>query len=240
MASVHKEIRRPEHDPPATGGHLVLITGHGDDQVSFRNPSGHTPQAGRATLPMSTFDRFTAHRGISLHIQRGCRNYTALDAWRALQRSRRARTWCRTRASGVGDTPMQRVRWSTALALSSAPQHRNDPPGPGSGRRRRRGDYVTAGHRGVSDAHRADALVIWDYHQMHHPLRPCSAGIGLGSHDLGVATLAADLYHAGLFPVLVFTGANSPTTAARFPRGESSPLRRARDHARRPPVRHHH
>jgi uncharacterized SAM-binding protein YcdF (DUF218 family) len=42
-----------------------------------------------------------------------------------------------------------------------------------------------------------------------------------GSHDLGVATLAADLYRAGLFPVLVFTGANSPTTAARFPRGEA-------------------
>ena len=73
----------------------------------------------------------------------------------------------------------------------------------------------------VTDQHRADAKLIWDYHQMHHQLRPCSAGIGLGSHDLGVATLAADLYHAGLFPVLVFSGANSPTTAARFPRGEA-------------------
>jgi uncharacterized SAM-binding protein YcdF (DUF218 family) len=68
---------------------------------------------------------------------------------------------------------------------------------------------------------RADAQAIWDYHQMHHPARPCSAGIGLGSHDLGVAALAADLYHANLFPVLVFTGANSPTPAARFPRGEA-------------------
>jgi uncharacterized SAM-binding protein YcdF (DUF218 family) len=80
---------------------------------------------------------------------------------------------------------------------------------------------VTAEHGAVSDTHRADALVIWDYHQMHHPLRPCSAGIGLGSHDLGVATFAADLHHAGLFPVLVFTGGNSPTTAGRFPRGEA-------------------
>lgn len=80
---------------------------------------------------------------------------------------------------------------------------------------------MTAEHGAVSDTHRADALVIWDYHQMHHPLRPCSAGIGLGSHDLGVATFAADLHHAGLFPVLVFTGGNSPTTAARFPRGEA-------------------
>jgi len=80
---------------------------------------------------------------------------------------------------------------------------------------------VTAARAGTTDQNLADAQAIWDYHQMHHPARPCSAGIGLGSHDLGVATLAADLYHAGLFPVLVFTGANSPTTAARFPRGEA-------------------
>jgi uncharacterized SAM-binding protein YcdF (DUF218 family) len=47
-----------------------------------------------------------------------------------------------------------------------------------------------------------------------------TAGV-LGSHDLGVATFAAQLYQQGLFPTLVFTGANSPTTAARFPRGEA-------------------
>jgi uncharacterized SAM-binding protein YcdF (DUF218 family) len=69
--------------------------------------------------------------------------------------------------------------------------------------------------------HHADAKLIWDYHQLGHQLRPCSVGIGLGSHDLGVATLAADLYRAGLFPVLVFSGGNSPTTAAAFPRGEA-------------------
>ncbi|GAB3987688.1 YdcF family protein [Actinoallomurus acanthiterrae] len=73
----------------------------------------------------------------------------------------------------------------------------------------------------VSDAQRADAELIWDYHRMHHRPRPCSAAIGLGSHDLGVATFAAELYRAGLFPVLVFSGANSPTTAKRFPRGEA-------------------
>jgi len=85
-----------------------------------------------------------------------------------------------------------------------------------------RGDHsVTAHHAAISDANREDAKVIWDYHQMGHELRPCDAGIGLGSHDLGVATLAADLYQAGLFPVLVFTGATSPTTEARFPRGEA-------------------
>jgi uncharacterized SAM-binding protein YcdF (DUF218 family) len=73
----------------------------------------------------------------------------------------------------------------------------------------------------ATSQHRADAKLIWDYHQLGHQLRPCSAGIGLGSHDLGVATLAASLYQAGLFPVLVFSGGNSPTTAARFPRGEA-------------------
>ncbi len=66
-----------------------------------------------------------------------------------------------------------------------------------------------------------DVTLIWNYHQMGHELRPCSAAIGLGSHDLGVATTAADLYQAGLFPVLVFSGGNSPTTRARFPRGEA-------------------
>lgn len=36
-----------------------------------------------------------------------------------------------------------------------------------------------------------------------------------------MATAAADLYRSGLFPVLVFSGGNSPTTRARFPRGEA-------------------
>ncbi|MFI5626045.1 YdcF family protein [Nocardioides sp. NPDC051685] len=66
-----------------------------------------------------------------------------------------------------------------------------------------------------------DARKIWDYHQMGHQLRPCDVAIGLGSHDLSVADHAAALYHKGLFERLVFSGANSPTTQARFPRGEA-------------------
>lgn len=66
-----------------------------------------------------------------------------------------------------------------------------------------------------------NAQKIWDYHQMRHQLRPCDVAIGLGSHDLGVADHAAALYHTGLFERLVFSGANSPTTQARFPRGEA-------------------
>ncbi|MER0245525.1 hypothetical protein AAHZ94_26810, partial [Streptomyces sp. HSW2009] len=62
---------------------------------------------------------------------------------------------------------------------------------------------------------------MWDYLLLNRPARPCSVAIGLGSHDLGVATTAADHYRAGLFPTLVFTGGNSPTTKDRFPRGEA-------------------
>lgn len=69
--------------------------------------------------------------------------------------------------------------------------------------------------------HFDDARVIWDYHQMHHRLRKCDAAIGLGSHDLGVATYAAELYERHLFPLIVFSGATSRTTAGRFPRGEA-------------------
>jgi uncharacterized SAM-binding protein YcdF (DUF218 family) len=69
--------------------------------------------------------------------------------------------------------------------------------------------------------HRRDAEIIWNYHRLGHQLRPCDAAIGLGSHDLGVATFAAELYHDGLFPTVVFSGGNSATTAACFPRGEA-------------------
>ncbi|MFC8406632.1 YdcF family protein [Streptomyces griseoincarnatus] len=67
----------------------------------------------------------------------------------------------------------------------------------------------------------ADARRVWDYHQMGHAPRPCSVAIGLGSHDLGVADTAVDLYKRGLAPLLVFTGATSPTTRDRMPRGEA-------------------
>lgn len=67
----------------------------------------------------------------------------------------------------------------------------------------------------------ADARRLWDYHQMGHVPRPCSVAIGLGSHDLGVADTAVDLYKRGLAPLLLFTGATSPTTRERMPRGEA-------------------
>jgi hypothetical protein len=68
MASVHKEIRRPERPAPGQGGHLVLITGHdpGAGTVTFHNPSGHTQAARAATIPATVFDTFYASRGIAV------------------------------------------------------------------------------------------------------------------------------------------------------------------------------
>ncbi|AUH42656.1 YdcF family protein [Streptomyces sp. CMB-StM0423] len=71
----------------------------------------------------------------------------------------------------------------------------------------------------------ADAQRLWDFQQMGHELRPCSVAIGLGSHDLGVAEITADLYHRGMMPLIVFTGATSRTTRDRMPRGEAEHYR---------------
>ncbi|MFJ9365429.1 YdcF family protein [Nocardia sp. NPDC101769] len=68
---------------------------------------------------------------------------------------------------------------------------------------------------------RSDVETLWEYSQMHHVLRPVDVGIGLGSHDPGVATYTAELYHEGMFPLVVFTGANAPGTIDKFPRGEA-------------------
>lgn len=73
----------------------------------------------------------------------------------------------------------------------------------------------------LADELRADVQTLWAYHDMGHQPRRCDVGIGLGSHDLGVATYTAELYHQRLFPRIVFTGANAPTTFDRFPCGEA-------------------
>lgn len=67
IASVHPSIRRPDSDPPTRGGHLVLVWGQGDGTLTFHNPSGHDPASREAvTLPITTFDRFFAGRGIAI------------------------------------------------------------------------------------------------------------------------------------------------------------------------------
>ncbi|MFC9339376.1 YdcF family protein [Streptomyces sp. NPDC057020] len=71
----------------------------------------------------------------------------------------------------------------------------------------------------------SDARTLWVFQQMGHEPRPCSVGIGLGSHDLGVADATVDLYRRGMFPLIVFTGATSRTTEGRMPKGEAEHYR---------------
>jgi len=68
---------------------------------------------------------------------------------------------------------------------------------------------------------RADVRTLWEYHDLRHEPRRSDVGVGLGSRDPGVAVHTAELFHAGRFPLVVFTGANAPTTVDRFPRGEA-------------------
>ncbi|MFF3759781.1 YdcF family protein [Streptomyces sp. NPDC002185] len=77
----------------------------------------------------------------------------------------------------------------------------------------------------ISTQNWSDARRLWDYQQMGHEPRPCSVGIGLGSHDLGVADATVDLYRRGMFPLVVFTGDTSRTTEGRMPRGEAEHYR---------------
>jgi hypothetical protein len=67
MASVHHTIRRPEDQPPAKGGHLVLVTAATETEIRFHNPSGHDRVSQiDVTLPIAVFDQFFANRGVSL------------------------------------------------------------------------------------------------------------------------------------------------------------------------------
>lgn len=50
------------------------------------------------------------------------------------------------------------------------------------------------------------ALTVWDYLHVHQPLVPSDCLFTLGSHDTRVAERAADLYHQGWAPLLVFSG----------------------------------
>ena len=77
----------------------------------------------------------------------------------------------------------------------------------------------------LSEENLRQARVVWDYHLMNHPRRPCDIAIGLGGCDPAVALYAAELYRQGLFPRIVFTGATSGATAHLFPEGEAFAFR---------------
>jgi len=50
------------------------------------------------------------------------------------------------------------------------------------------------------------ARQLWDYHHMDHQLEKADCILALGSHDLRVATRAADLYLEGWAPLVIMSG----------------------------------
>lgn len=65
IASVHPWIRWPDRSPPATGGHLVLVTGASDGLIRLHNPSGLPSTNQRdAAVAAADFARFFAGRGL--------------------------------------------------------------------------------------------------------------------------------------------------------------------------------
>lgn len=66
MASVHPWIRWPDREPPAKGGHLVLVTRATPQHVVFHNPSGESGTQADASVSLADFDRFFAGRGVAI------------------------------------------------------------------------------------------------------------------------------------------------------------------------------
>ncbi|MBD3186777.1 YdcF family protein [Candidatus Bathyarchaeota archaeon] len=51
-----------------------------------------------------------------------------------------------------------------------------------------------------------NANIIWDYHHVHHEVKPCDCILGLGSNDIRVASRVAELYLSGFAPLVFFSG----------------------------------
>lgn len=58
----------------------------------------------------------------------------------------------------------------------------------------------------------AAARVLWDFHRLHHVLAPSDGIIVFGSNDLRVAAHAAELFHRGLAPWVLVSGARGRMT----------------------------
>lgn len=66
LASVSSEIRYPDRPNTRRGGHLVLVHRFDGDRIVLHNPSGVAQNAQDAELDLDTFQRFFAHRGVTL------------------------------------------------------------------------------------------------------------------------------------------------------------------------------
>jgi uncharacterized SAM-binding protein YcdF (DUF218 family) len=65
------------------------------------------------------------------------------------------------------------------------------------------------------------AQTIWDYHHLHHTLKPSDLILALGSNDVRVAEYAADLYLQGFAPLLMFSGNVGALTKEQFTKPEA-------------------
>jgi len=62
---------------------------------------------------------------------------------------------------------------------------------------------------------------IWDYHHVNHSLQPADCILVLGSHDTRVAQRGADLFLAGMAPLLIFSGGLGRLTAGQWTNPEA-------------------
>jgi len=60
---------------------------------------------------------------------------------------------------------------------------------------------------------REAAEILWNYHNVKHELQKSDAIFVPGHNDVRFAERAAELYHKGLAPFIIFSGANSPLTS---------------------------
>lgn len=66
-----------------------------------------------------------------------------------------------------------------------------------------------------------NARTIWNYMLMNHELEKADAILVLGSSDLRKAGYAAELYHAGWAPLLIFSGGEGRTTTGLWGMSEA-------------------
>lgn len=59
---------------------------------------------------------------------------------------------------------------------------------------------------------RKAARVLWDYHRLGRPVAPAEGIVVFGSNDVRVAERAADLFHDGIGPWILFSGARGRMT----------------------------
>jgi uncharacterized SAM-binding protein YcdF (DUF218 family) len=65
------------------------------------------------------------------------------------------------------------------------------------------------------------AKTLWRFHCVYDDLQAADVVVGLGSYDLRVAERCVALYHAGLSPLIVLTGASGNWTRGLYPTSEA-------------------